>query len=289
MSTYRGEQVWLGIDFSGDHKMWRPNERQSNIHIARVHSQPKQLFLTALYPVQQLGEGQPFENLISWLKARDFKAAAIDAPFSVPNKYLPLGGHRALLEQVARMECPKNRPFPSAQDFACGILAGRPLLGNKPLRETERFWRDKNINVRSTLSAGPRGGAAMTAACLTLLQQTECPVWPWHQHRLGESGLLVEAFPAAQLRHWGMELQKYDGNRGEAPVTRAKLVDLLLEKTKIEVADFSLIEKMKECADALDAVICAFAAIAVSTGRIVREPSSMASNDEGQIAVHDLV
>jgi hypothetical protein len=29
------KQVWLGIDFSGDHNMWRPR-RRSNIYIAEV-------------------------------------------------------------------------------------------------------------------------------------------------------------------------------------------------------------------------------------------------------------
>ena len=267
--------------------MWRPTERESNIYIADVHGRGERLRLTALQTVQHLGEGEPFQNLIRRLKARDFTAAAIDAPFSVPHKFLPLGSHEALLERVAKMERPKSRPFPSGQDFACGVLAGRPLLGNKPLRDTERLWRSKNINVRSTLWAGPRGGAAMTAACITLIQQTKCPVWPWQKHRSGGRGLLVEAFPAAQLRHWGMDYRKYDGSKDEAVAIRANVVGLLLEKTKIQVADSSLIEKMRGSADALDAVLCAFAAIAVSTDRIVFSASSMAPDDEGQIAVHD--
>jgi len=280
MVTNKTEQFWLGIDFSGDYQKWRPNARESNIYIATVRAQPKGFLLSALQTVQQLGEGEPFQNLVTRLKARDFKAAAIDAPFSVPSKYLPLGGHKALLGQVGAMERPKDRPFPAGQDFACGVLAGRPLLGKKPLRETEKFWSDKKINVRSTLWAGPRGRAAMTAACLTLLQRAQCPIWPWDDSE--QVGLLVEAFPAAQLCHWGMEFQKYADNNE----MRVKLVDSFLQKTKIEVADHSLEKKMKDCADALDAVICAFAAIAVSTGR---ERSTMLSADEGQIAVHELV
>jgi len=27
---------WLGIDFSGNHKMWRPRCRSSNVWIARI-------------------------------------------------------------------------------------------------------------------------------------------------------------------------------------------------------------------------------------------------------------
>jgi hypothetical protein len=66
-------------------------------------------------------------------------------------------------------------------------------------------------------------------------------------------------------------------------------VDDIPPSAKVEVPDGSLKEKMKEYADVLDAVICAFATIAVLTGANVRQPSSMASDHEGQIAVHDLV
>jgi hypothetical protein len=100
MVTNKSEQFWLGIDFSGDYKKWRANERESNIYIATVRAQPKGFLLTALQSVQQLGEGVPFQNLVTRLKARDFKAAAIDAPFSVPSKYLPLGATRRSLDKL---------------------------------------------------------------------------------------------------------------------------------------------------------------------------------------------
>jgi len=124
----------------------------------------------------------------------------------------------------------------------------------------------------------------MTAACLTLLRQSECPIWPWCRQTAGERGLLVEAFPAAQLCHWGMKFQKYDGEEPNACTIRKSLVDSLSEK--IEIPEIAL-EKMKRSADALDAVVCAFAAIAVSTGRVAPMPSSTEPDDEGQIAVHN--
>lgn len=52
--------------------------------------------------------------------------------------------------------------------------------------------------------AGPRGGAAMTAACLKLLHEANCPIWPWQR---SARRLLAEAFPAAQLRHWQLPHQ----------------------------------------------------------------------------------
>ncbi len=272
-------QTWLGIDFSGNHLMWRPN-RRSNVYIAEVRLRQGRPLLSTLQTVQELpGQEEPFQRLVSLLKAKGFNAAAIDAPFSVPWEYLPSEGHRALLEQVARIER-KNRPFPTAQDFVCRILAGRRTSSKKPLRKTELAWYRKKINVRSTLWAGSRGGAAMTAACLTLLYESQCPIWPWHP--ASEPGLLVEAFPAAQLCHWGMEFEGYNGDSPEALSKREKLVASL--SRLIEIRDGSLRKRMEQSADALDAVLCAFAAVAVSTNRPLR--SSM-SYDEGEIAVHE--
>ena len=275
---------WLGIDFSGDHRMWSAN-RRSNVYIAEVRIQQARHFLSTLRAVQELpGQEEPFQRLASLLKAKGFTAAAIDAPFSVPCEYLPCGGHKALLELVAGIERPKNWPFPAAQDLVCRILSGRDLRSMKPLRRTELSLSKKKINVRSTLWAGPRGGAAMTAACLTLLHQAQCPIWPWHQ--ADEPGLLVEAFPAAQLCHWGMKHERYDGDSQERLTNRTKLVALLSEL--IEIPDDALREKMEQSADALDAVVCAFAAIAVSTGRLSQTLMGTI-DEEGQIAVHERI
>lgn len=285
MSVEEIRQAWLGIDFSGNHDMWRPS-RRSNIYIAEVHIQQGRPLLSTLQTVQELpGEEEPFRRLVSLLKARDFNTAAIDAPFSVPCKCLPSGGHRALLERVAGIERPKSWPFPSAQDFVCRILAGRPLLSKKPLRKSELAWSEKGINVRSTLWAGPRGGAAMTAACLTLLHQSQCPIWPWD--RASERGLLVEAFPAAQLCHWGME---FEGYNGDSPQALSKRENLVASVSKlIEIPDGSHRKRMEQSADALDAVLCAFAAVAVSTGKLAQPRVPPDAPDEGQIAVHERI
>ena len=80
--------------------------------------------------------------------------------------------------------------------------------------------------------AGPRGGAAFTAACLVLAARTRRPVWP--VARAGP-GLLVEAFPAAQLRQWELPYQRYDGKAG-TPV-RAGLVERL--RLRVDPAAFA--------------------------------------------------
>ena len=89
---------WLGIDFSGNHKMWRAENRRGNVWIAEITDAGGEKELTRLDPVQALlGEGPPFQKLAALLRRREFEAAGIDAPFSVPLDYLPPGGHRKLL------------------------------------------------------------------------------------------------------------------------------------------------------------------------------------------------
>ena len=279
--TASAEKYWLGIDFSGNCRMWRATTKDSNIWIAAVSREPALLVSNTLTKVQELeAEGEPFFKLTSLLKRRRFAAAAVDAPFSVPHAYLPQGGHGELLDLVAKMQRPKNCPFPAANDFVCRVLAGRALRGKKPLRETERSWQKRGVNVRSTLWAGPRGGAAMTSACLTLLRESECPVWPWEQAMT--AGLLVEAFPAAQLCHWEMQYERYNGNDSEASSARRKLV----ESVSARVAPGRFRQELESSADALDAVLCAFAAIAVTSAKLP-DLLSGSPDPEGRIAVHE--
>jgi hypothetical protein len=272
-------KAWVGIDFSGNHKMWRGAERNGNVWIAEITEEERKKQLRRLEPVQALhGEGSPFQNLTNFLRGRGFEAAAIDAPFSVPLEYLPEGGHRKLLELIARIERPKGWPFPAGSDLICQILAGRTLLNRKPLRCTERFWQKRKISVRSTLWGGPRPGAPMTSACLTLLREAECPIWPWE--RAGR-GLLVEAFPAAQLCQWKMSYQGYSKDDATASSKRKNLVSQLSDR--IGLSSFK--GKLEESADALDAVLCAFAALGVTSDNLVRSPGADDPLDEGLIAV----
>jgi hypothetical protein len=270
---------WLGIDFSGDHKMWEAGKQKGNVWIAEITEEHGGKELRRLEPVQALpGEGSPFQNLVHLLRRREFGAVGIDAPFSVPSEYLPSGGHERLLDLIASLERPKGWPFPAASDFICRVLAGRALLNQKPLRSTEEFWKKRKINVRSTLWNGPRPGAQMTLACLTLLHEAGCPIWPWDR---GGPGLLVEAFPAAQLCHWKMSYQGYSKDDDSASSTRKLLVSQL--SNRIRVGSFA--GNLEESADALDAVLCAFAAFAVTADNLVHPPNADASPGEGLIAV----
>lgn len=113
----------------------------------------------------------------------------------------------------------------------------------------------------------------MTAACLKLLCEANCPIWPWA--RRGPR-LLVEAFPAAQLRHWGLPRQAYNRSSEKELAVRHSIVSALSER--IDLGNFR--EKLEQCADALDVVVCAFAANAVGAGQALSYAEDSARAEE---------
>lgn len=258
--------------------MWGPSVRESNIWIAEAKQVNKKPALQSLKPVQALfGTGNPFEKLIQTLRRRDYAAAAIDAPFSIPLEFVPKGGHKKLLEMVNKLDRKRGDPFPTGKEFVCAVLDGRIPEKKKPLRVTERIWQQRNISTRSTLWSGVRPGAPMTVACLTLLHESECPIWPWNRPTV--PGLLVEAFPAAQLNWWHMPHLNYNGP--DFQETRKRMADCL--EDWITLGDFRAV--VEKSADALDAVVCIFAAIAATSGEHPELPEDRPM-EEGWIAVH---
>jgi len=271
---------WLGIDFSGNHLKWRPRCTTSNVWIADVFAEKEDVQLRDVRRVQQLpGAGDPFDRLVALLASADYDAAGIDAPFSVPDTFVGrVGGYAALLSVVAS-QTSGRRPFINGFDMA-RIVAGTspPLTPPKPMRATDTFWAKRGVNVRSPMWTGARPGAPMTAACLTLLQRSGRPTWPWSS-RAG--GLLVEAFPAAQLNIWGLPHAKYDGRSSSATAVRSTIIDALAKRMRLG----SFRPTLLASADALDAVVCAFAAMAVS-GPKVSIPNCPTVATEGWVAVH---
>ena len=60
---------YLGIDFSGDHLMWRPTTTRSNVRIANMRGTREQLVLHDLTRVTNLpGDNVPFRRLASLLE-----------------------------------------------------------------------------------------------------------------------------------------------------------------------------------------------------------------------------
>ena len=270
--------TWLGIDFSGDAQQWKPGRHGGNIWVATLTGPEDNFILTDLRRIQELlGTGLPFHNLGTLLAQGAYRAAAIDAPFSVPASYLPAGGHSALLRMVDEIPSGK-RPFPDSRSFVT-IVAGMPppLRPPKPLRKCEELWSHR-VNVRSTLWVGPRGGAAMTASCLKLLTSSGRPLWPWAAAET--PACIAEAFPATQLWQWRLPYTNYSGAEGVD--NRTRIITGLSRRLRVKDHHRSI---LLEDADALDAVLCAFAAVAVSTGRLSEAPAAKI-RDEGWIATH---
>lgn len=265
------EARFLGIDFSGGASPWRPVCSRPTVWIASLEG-PR---LVELLPVQDLpGDGEPFDRLVALLAEGRYRAAAIDAPFALPAQHMPPGGHTELLRDIAALPQADDRPFPHGAtlvDYACQRA---PLASAKPTRETEKQYAAS----RSTLWNGVRPGAPFAAACLTLLARAGRPVWPWKDGQ----GMLVEAFPAAQLRAWGLPHANYSAPEDRNP--RAAIIAHLVDKRQVMI-DASCRKCMLASADALDAVIAAFAGRAAANRTLARDkPANW--KIEGAIAVH---
>lgn len=264
-----------GIDFSGNVKMWEPHCGRSNVWIATAKLGTERPQLLKLGSAQELpGEGHPFDRLAKLLADANYLAAAIDAPFSLPARHMPKGGFPALLKAVNAFE-KGDRPFAKGKmlvDYAERIKAKEK---KKPMRATEALWKRQGVNVRSTLWNGPRGGAPFTTACLTLLAKAGRPVWPWDKNG---PGLLVEAFPAGQLRCWGLP----DSGYANGASTRRKILQGIGNRI---VLPATLRSKCLNNADALDAALCLFSAIAAVSG-VAPSENTKSTETEGWIAVH---
>jgi len=276
---------YVGIDFSGSQAKWNPNVHASNIWIAEVDERAASRTLTKLYRVQELpGQGRPFARIAAWLSNGKFSAAAIDAPFSIPWWFFgqEFGDHSELLAVVNNLPLTGAQDFPSGADFAASIRASIPFAFSKPLRVTESYWRGRRVEVRSTVWAGEgRPGAPFASACIKLLATVDRQAWPWSAQEISP---LVEAFPAAQLRHWGLPSSQYNRPVGQA--NRTAIVSALKTKWGLQVND-SFTATMHANADALDAVLCCYAARAVVQHQLgVGLPPFDVWRLEGWIAIH---
>ena len=172
---------FIGVDFSGGARPWRQTVSKPTVWLATLQQTGNDTRLQSVIPVQQLpGTGTPFDRLVKLIAAGEFDAATIDAPFSLPSRHLPPGGHPELLRSIRALPNASDRDFPLGSTI---VLLGQNVTVNhqdkpKPLRETERYWAERGVNTRSTMWSGTRGGAPFTAACLRLLELAGRPIWP---------------------------------------------------------------------------------------------------------------
>jgi hypothetical protein len=268
----------FGIDFSGNHAMWSPGCRRTNVWVARGALKGSDVVVESLKPVQDLSSSEhPFAALARLLNGLGEGYIGIDAPFSLPAAFITRGVQVAWRE-LARLT-PLDRPFPRGSQVVGAFAPNLPSRGAKVFRETEAYWIRKGVNVRSTTWAGPRGGAPFAAACMTLLAGHRGSVWPLTD---GPGAVIVEAFPAAQLRHWGLPFIQYNGREHLATMNRRTILLGLQERGLVIGQQDRL--RCEASPDAVDAVVCMFAAIAVAEEQVAVAPGQLA-NTEGHIAV----
>jgi hypothetical protein len=270
----------VGVDFSGDVGRWRASSRRPSVWIATGHTNEKGLHCTGLCAVQQLpGTEHPFNRLSRFLATAFSSYAAIDAPFSVP---FSIAKDAEIVWRRVLDLATNGRPFAKGQALIEAFAPQLAPRGAKIMRLTEKYWQDKGVNVRSTMWAGPRGGAPFAVACMTLLAGYDGPIWPL---RLSPRGcMLIEGFPAGQLRQWGQHHFGYNGPAGGAVARRTSLVDWMQGERGLRLSAHNRCMCISS-ADALDAVICMYAAAAVRNGRLAMTAPEYAVS-EGLIAVH---
>lgn len=274
------EARWLGIDFSGSPAMWRAAARRTNVWLAEVAEDRGRLALTSLRAVTELpGDDPPFARLVALLRRGDHRVVGVDAPLGVPRELLPRGGVGALAARIAQTPRGDARPAPfcAGRDVVELLLPADAPRGRKLLRPCEQLWRAQGLNPRSALWAGPRGGAGLLAAALTLVHRAGCSVWPT---RAGAGTVVAEVYPTAQLRTWGLPHQAYGTESAAAVDLRGRLVDAVGARCELGAHA----ARMVASADALDSVLCALGAFAADRGPLA-EPIPAAGVDDGWIAV----
>lgn len=164
------------------------------------------------------------------------------------------------------VDCPFGWPEPFI-DFVTAHRDRAPLrpadlAGRRQLayRLTDQFVIDQGWGRPLSVSADLIGHAAMRAA--GLLAAIEAA--GYDADRAGD-GLVVESYPAAALRQWGMPATQYKGLTGS--VRRAEIVDRLrTDFDGLELGDQE--ELCRRSDDALDAVVCALIARAACIGAV---------------------
>ncbi|CAM9919062.1 unnamed protein product, partial [Phaeothamnion confervicola] len=284
----RVSRKWIGIDFSGSNPSWSSGTSRSNVWIATLkESSRRRLQLVGLVRVQNIqpiSKLSPFDSLAEFLRTGSFDCAAIDAPFSLPLAAMPEDGFRALLKLVSELPLDSGRHIPrGAQllEIARRRIETLPKDGDKNYR---RLVEQIFGATRTPLWNGPRPGAPFTVTCLRLMSAAGVTsLWAGNSAKRRQPRL-VEAYPARQLKAWGIENKKYDGKKGDAPSMRHKILSQIraMWRVKIDGSDEQL---MLDSADALDALICAFAARAAYLGIACKPPKNLDPR-EGWIAIH---
>lgn len=156
------------------------------------------------------------------------------------------------------------------------------------LRATDRFVRELDLGVTPlSVSSDLIGVVAMRAA---VLQGAWASRWGAYQSRDG-SGRLVEAYPAAALRRWGLRARdsaRYKSGsaaaRGAERAERQRMLGALESEGESWLE--RLAERVVDSDHVFDALISVLCAVAASRGATVAPPSSMASAAKREGWIH---
>jgi predicted nuclease with RNAse H fold len=176
----------------------------------------------------------------------------------------------ALIESADKVgiDCPFGWPQPFVNAVAVHANAaawpGRGQLGSSHRRSLRYRLTDEVVHQEVgiwplSVSTDRIGVTAMRcAALLDALAATGHPV-----DRAG-GGQVVEVYPAAALKHWGLPHQRY--KKKEGAIVRGQAIDQLLAKLPTLNLDWDTLDRCRRSDDAFDALICALVARAAALG-----------------------
>ena len=166
------------------------------------------------------------------------------------------------------VDCPFGWPLPFVNAVAIHANAaawpGRGQLGSSHRQSLRYRLTDKVVHQQIgiwplSVSTDRIGVTAMRcAALLDALAAAGHPV-----DRAG-GGRVVEVYPSAALKHWGLPHQGY--KKQEGAIIRAQALDRLCAKLPTLILDGDALDRCQRSDDAFDALICALVARAADLG-----------------------
>jgi predicted RNase H-like nuclease len=166
------------------------------------------------------------------------------------------------------IDCPFGWPLPFVNAVAIHANAaawpGRGQLGSRHRQSLRYRLTDKVVHQQVgiwplSVSTDRIGVTAMRcAALLDALAAAGHPV-----DRAG-GGRVVEVYPAAALKHWGLPHQGY--KKQEGAIVRAQALDRLGAMIPTLILDGVTLDRCRQSDDAFDALVCALVARAAGLG-----------------------
>ncbi|WP_185996154.1 DUF429 domain-containing protein [Nocardioides campestrisoli] len=155
------------------------------------------------------------------------------------------------------IDCPLGWPSPFIDYLIAHRAGGHDLVVPETRHALTQRTTDIHVTARTgtrplSVSADRIGSAAMRcAAVLSILTRSGARV-----DRTGQTGPIVEVYPAAALKFWGLPNTGYKGTKATETGQRSTLVSRILRAMPwLDLGDHR--ESCLHSDDALDAVLCA--------------------------------